>query len=441
MSDDRHLPHSLDAERAVLGAMLLDPDATYIVGGVLKAEDFFREAHRRIYAAIVAVVERGVESDFLTAKNELQKRGDLDECGGPAYLASLGDGVPRATNVEYYARIIREKAILRAIIRAADTMKSAAYDASDDAAEIIDAVERAMVTVTQDATPGDLVFLEALVPSAMTLLEQITQTKRPVTGLETGWRALDGPTRGLQPGNLIVLGGRPGEGKSAFALQLALHAATIGPVAFFSMEMNRDELTTRALAQVARVNHHDMMRGHLCEADQAKVGRARIALEQRQLAIDDTAALTPFQIRSKAKTVQARAGLSLVVVDYLQLLQRPRHSHSREEAVADNTWALKVLAGELKVPVLALSQLNRSSVKDERRPTLSDLRESGAVEQHANVVLLLYRPPGESNGAVNVTPLTELLIAKQRNGPSQWAIDMVFQAESMRFEEADVRHG
>lgn len=440
MTDERLSPHSLDAERAVLGSMLLDAGATYIVGAVLKREDFFRDAHQRIYAAIVALVERGVEADVLTVKNELQRRGELDECGGPAYLAALDNGLPRATNVEYYARIVREKALLRAIIRTAETMRSAAYDASDDATDIIDVAERAMVTVTQDAATGDLQFLDALVPDAMALLEQISQTKRPVTGLETGWQGLDGPTRGLQAGNLIVLGGRPGEGKSAFALQLALHASKFGPVAFFSMEMNREELTTRALAQVAKVNHHDMMRGQLCEADLVKVGKARVDLESRKLAIDDTAALTPFQIRSKAKTVQAKTGLSLVVVDYLQLLQRPRHAHSREEAVADNTWALKVLAGELKVPVLALSQLNRGSVKEDRRPTLSDLRESGAVEQHANVVLLLYRPQAETNGVVNVTPLTELLIAKQRNGPSQWALDMVFQATCMRFEEAETRY-
>ena len=189
MTSDRHLPHSLDAERAVLGAMLLDASATYIVGSVLKGEDFFREAHQAIYRAIVAVVERGVEADVLTVKNELQKRGELDDVGGPVYLAALGNGLPRATNVEYYARIVREKATLRAIIKTAETMKAAAYEASDDATEIIDVAERAMVTVTQDAASGDLVFLEALVPDAMALLEQITETKRPVTGLEKIGRA------------------------------------------------------------------------------------------------------------------------------------------------------------------------------------------------------------------------------------------------------------
>jgi replicative DNA helicase len=437
---ERVLPHSLDAERAVLGAILVRNDALYEVGATLRPTSFYRKAHERIYAAMVTLAERAIPSEFVTLKDELQRRGELDDIGGPAYIAGLADGVPSSTNVTFYARIVREKAILRDVITASRRVTQAAYDAEEDAVTVVDEAERALLAISQDTlADADLLLVESLLPATMALLEAIAQTGRPVTGLSTGWPTLDAQTRGLHPGNLIVLGGRPGDGKSALALQLALHVAKTVPVAFFSMEMNRDEIVSRALAQIARVDHHRMMQGYLNEDEQRKVGAARLDIESRALAIDDSGALTPFQIRSKAKKLASRKGLGFVVVDYLQLLQRPRQAHSREEAVADNTWALKVLAGELKVPVLALSQLNRSSAKEDRRPTLVDLRESGAVEQHANVVLLIYKPPPESNGVVTVTPTVELLIAKQRNGPQQGKVDMVFNGPSMRFEEMSYR--
>lgn len=432
------LPHSVDAERAVLGAILLDASAMFEAGSTLNTEHFFSEAHRRIYAALVALAEKSIPADDVTLHNELKRRGDLDECGGPSYIAGLSAGMPRRTNVGFYASIVREKAQLRALIEAADKVRASAYAASDDPRAVMDEAERMLLAASEDAMVGELMLVEQIVPDTMALLEQISQTKRPVTGLPTGFAWLDEKTRGLHNGNLIVLGGRPGEGKSALGLQLALHISRHVPVAFFSMEMSRDEISTRALAQMARVDHHQMMQGRLSEEDQRRVGKARLEFERLPLAIDDSACLSPFQIRSKAKKMQSRMGLGFVVVDYLQLLQRPRHAHSREEAVADNTWGLKVLAGELKVPVLALSQLNRSSTKEDRRPTLADLRESGAVEQHANVVFLLYRPPVKEGVIVEMPP-TELLIAKQRNGPQGIAIDLLFKGPSMRFDEVEWR--
>lgn len=432
---ERPLPHSLDAERSVLGAVMLDAGAIFLVGGLLTPAHFFRHAHGRIYAAMQALTERGAPIEFVTLKDELLKRGDLDDCGGPAYLASLPDGMPKASNIQHYAEIVREKAALRGLIDAADRIRAAAYEASDDSREVMDAAERTLIALAQDQPGGDLVFAQAVVPDTLGLIDQMAQTRRPVTGLSTGLSELDRYTRGLHPGNLIVLGGRPGEGKSALALQIALHAAKETPVAFFSMEMNREEIMTRALAQIARIDHHLMMQGRLSGDDLAAVMRAGQVLQELPIAFDDTSALTPFQIRSKAKQMQARHGLGFIVVDYLQLLQRPRQAHSREEAVADNTWALKVLAGELKVPVLALSQLNRSSAKEGAKPTLTDLRESGAVEQHANAVLLIYKPKPESNGMVTEVPAVQLLIAKQRNGPQGVDVELMFVGKSMVFTE------
>lgn len=436
--NERVLPHSLDAERAVLGSIFTDNTRLYEVGAQLRPQDFYRVAHQHIFAALVSLSERGIGADFITVKNELAKRGELEACGGPAYIAGLPDGVPKTTNIEFYGRIVRETSVMRGLITAATKVIDAAYEATDDPGQVLGDAERSLLLLSEQSQVGDLLLLDQIAPATMALLESISHSGRSVTGLATGFRELDDATRGLHPSNLIVLGGRPGEGKSALALQIAIQAAQSVPVAFFSMEMNRDELFTRGLAQVAKINHHAMMQGWLSEADQRKVGTAFAELSMLPLAIDDQPALTPFQIRSKARTFQMRrGGLGLIVVDYLQLLQRPRHAHSREEAVADNTWALKMIAGELRVPVLALSQLNRSSQqRDDKRPTLSDLRESGAVEQHANVVLLIYRPPERTDGAVVTMPPVELLIAKQRNGPQGGKVDLVFRGESMRFEEA-----
>jgi replicative DNA helicase len=435
MTEPRPQPHSLDAERAVLGAILVEPDALYAVGATLRPDHFFRPSHKRIYAALIAMSEAGLPIEFLTLKNQLQRRGELDEVGGAVYVASLADGTPKSVNIEHYARIVREHATLRDVIVAGSKMVEQAYLASEDSRIVIGEAERTLLDLTHDAQVNDLLFIGRTIPDTMATLEAI-KTGRAVTGQPTGFRQLDEWTRGFHPGNLIVLGGRPGEGKSALALQLAIRVARDVPVAFFSMEMSRDEIQTRALAQEARVNHHAMMQGKLPPDEDARVARARDRLNDLPLAIDDTAALSPFQIRSKARKLQAQHGLGFVVVDYLQLLQRPRTAQSREESVAENTWALKMLAGELKVPVLALSQLNRASQsRDDKRPTLADLRESGAVGQTANVVFLIYKPPAESNGIVTSIPPVELLIAKQRNGPQHVSVDLVFVGEHMRFEE------
>jgi replicative DNA helicase len=434
---DRPIPHSIEAERSVLGAILVSDEAVFTVGALLQPEDFHRVAHQRIYAAMQALAEAGVPSDLVMLKHELARRGDLDECGGPAYISGLADGIPRSTNVEYYARIVRDKAILRAIIATSSKAITAAYDADDDARVVLDEAERSLLALSQATTDTDLVFMDAIVPAVHAMLETI-QRGGAVTGLATPWRDLNEGTRGLHPGNLVVVGGRSGEGKSALALQIGLFVAKTATAAYFSMEMSKEELTTRAIAQLAAVDHHAMMWGRLSGQDEQAVGRAIGALSGLRLSLDDTSGLTTYQIRSKAKKLQARSGLGLVIVDYLQLLQRPRHANSREEAVAENSRALKVLAGELKVPVLALSQLNRASVKEDRRPTMADLRESGAIEQDANVVLLLYKPSAQSDGVVSVEPPVELIIAKQRNGPTG-TIDLYFRGPCMRFESAETR--
>jgi replicative DNA helicase len=436
----RALPCNLEAEQAVLGSLLVQNAAMDAIGATLRAEHFYRKAHGQVFSAIVALLERGIAADFVTVKEELTRRGELEAVGGPVYLAELSTGVPRATNVEYYARIVREKSMLRRLIEASDDVTERAYKAGEDAHEVLSAAEAVFLNISQEAVPGELVMSEVLAFETHAVLDTAHRERRPLTGLSSGFPGLDGYTRGMHKGNLIVLGGRPGEGKSSLALQIGLHVAKKEPVALFSMEMSREEISTRAIAMLGQVDHHFMMLGRLGPDDRQRMDDGAAKYQKRLLGIDDSSALTPMQIRSKARRMKARIGLALVVVDYLQLMQRPKHAKSREEAVAENSRALKVLAGELGVPVLALSQLNRAvESRADKRPTLADLRESGAIEQDANAVLLIYRQPTKSDGAVSEAPPVELIVAKQRNGPSNVTVPLTFRGETTTFAEVEWR--
>lgn len=432
-ASDRVLPHNLEAERAILGSAIVDDRALDVIADRLPATAFYRDAHRRIYAALIALFGRNEAIDFITVKEALHKAGDLDQIGGPAYLSSLIEGTPRGLNVEYYARIVKEKASARDVITLANRLLSQAYAADGDPAALIDEAERGLLQISADAVPGDLVSAADLVVDIAPVIDALTAAKRPVTGLPTGFLELDRYTRGLQPGNLIILGGRPSQGKSTLATQITLAVAASAPVAFFSVEMSKQEQTFRMLATLAGVDGHQLQCGQLSMFDQEQVGRAMADLADRQLWLDESGTVSALQIRSRARRLKARVGLGLIVVDYLQLLQHQK-ADSREQQVAQTGRLLKQIGRELSVPVLALCQLSRGvEQRQGHRPQLSDLRESGSLEQDADLVLLIHRPPAKTEPGAAPAP-TELIIAKQRNGPTT-GIELRWIGEQYRFEE------
>jgi len=428
---ERELPRDLDAERSLLGAIIADRRAMDTVADLVAPEVFFREAHRWIFDAMLALYRAGKGIDFTLLKAELTRVKRLEDVGGMAYVAGLADGMPRTANVEHYAAILRDKRAARDIIGVAERLIGAAYDGEMEPAALVNMAEQGLLEVSGHAVPGDLASSEDVAKRVWTVVEAIIEQKRPVTGLATGFPELDRYTRGLQPGSLVILGGRPSQGKSSLAAQIALHVAQEQHVAFFSVEMSEQEQAFRILATLGQIDGHRLQCGQLGQRDYGRLTHAFTEMQALKLWIDETGGLTPLQVRSRARRLKARAGLGLIVVDYLQLLDHGR-SESREQAVSQTARLLKRIAKELKVPVLALAQLSRQA--DQRadpRPRLSDLRESGSLEQDADLVLLIYRPPTQD--AMGPPP-AEVIIAKSRNGPTT-TIPMRWLGEQYRFEE------
>ena len=434
---ERTLPHNFDAERSVLGAILVE-NKTYVdVSDMLAPDDFFRDAHKRIYSALRSLATRRVGADFVTLKEELQRVGDLDEVGGPAYIASLADGVPRATNIAHYAGIVLEKAQRRRLIYACNRALQDAYEGDVPIEELLEQTEQAVLAVSQSASSSDFVHTAAWVDETFQHLERLASDPRHVTGVSTGFRDLDRLTRGLQPGDLVIVGARPSMGKTALMQQIAINAAAEGQVGVFSVEMARLSLGIRSFAVVGHVNTMRLMTGRLKSEDYARVSAAMETLAGIPLAIDDSPILTPAQLRTKARRLHARYPLRALFVDYLQILEGPTHqTESRTLELAKMSRSLKQLAKELNIPVIVLSQLSRATDKREvKRPQLSDLRDSGAIEQDGDVVLLLHRPEyyQETPKAEDVGR-AELIVAKQRNGPTG-VVELRFTKEYTRFDD------
>lgn len=410
--DDR-FPHDLDAERALLGALMLHPERFSDVADSLAADDFYREAHRCIYRAMFRIMQRREAPDLVAVRAELARSGEADAAGGTAYLASLLDGTSR-TAIDSAAVVVHDRALRRSLIRAAIELLTAARE-DESGAVALDRAEEAVYKLAARVTGERLVTGEMLQRVLLDVLERI-QTTGKVSGVETGFLDLDDATRGLHPGQLVLVAARPGQGKSAFALNVAEHVSSHydGDVPFFSLEMDHEEIGTRRVSIRSRVSNHDLLSGVMRDADHGKVAMALGGIGASRIVIDDEAERTVAQIRSIARRIKAQRGVSLVVVDYLQLLTPPRHmlgKASRQEQVADFGRKLKLLAKELRVPVMALSQLSRASEdRKGKRPQLSDLRESGALEQDADVVLFVH-PPERANGRADI------IIGKQRNGP------------------------
>lgn len=436
---ERPLPYNAGAERSVLGVILLDNHALNVAMERLKPEDFFLDQHRRIFERIIELGELQQAIDLVTLSESLDRHGELEAAGGPAYLAQLMDGLPRATNVEHYARIVKEKAVLRQLIRTAEAIQQRALDAEEDADAILDRAESDIFQVAEDRIRAGLVGVKDLVKENYARLEQMMEQGRRVTGVATGYTYLDNETAGLQPGELIILAARPSMGKTSLALNVAENVA-LGrephPVAIFSLEMSKESLLLRLIASHGRVDAHKFRTGHLGHEDWQKIAPSLGRLGEAPLWIDDSASSTVMEMGAKARRLKRDKGLDLIIVDYLQLVASRGRFSNRNEEVGSISRALKGLAKELKVPVLVLSQLTRAPEREDRKPQLADLRESGAIEQDADVVLFIHRPgfyrsdlPDEERAK------SELIIAKQRNGPTG-SLDFIFINRYTRFEQA-----
>jgi replicative DNA helicase len=445
----RRTPWSNEAEQAVLGAMLLDQDAALKAVEHLDDTMFYKEGHRILFRAMVTITERGDVIDPVTLRDELVTRGDLDRAGGMEYIAGLYDVVPTAANVEYHTRIVRDKAVLRRLVEAATEIVHDVYDSRGDSSEVLDNAEHRIFQVAQFRRSEDFSRLKELIWPTMERIEQMQGRAGAVTGVPSGFVDLDSMTAGFQRSDLVILAARPSMGKTALALNVVQHAAIDHkvPVAIFSLEMSKDQLVQRLLCSEGLVDAQRLRRGALRDDDYPKLARAAGLLSSAQIWIDDSAALTPLAMRSKARRLKAEHDVGLVVVDYLQLMQGPPDIENRQQEISYISRSLKALAKELEVPVLALSQLSRAPEQrggEHRRPQLSDLRESGAIEQDADLVCFIYRPemyegPTDKDGN-SIEGMAELIVGKQRNGPTG-TVELYFKKEYTRFDNRTHRPG
>jgi len=435
---EKPLPSNLDAERSVLGAILLDNNALNPAVEHLRPEDFFMEQHRRVFTQMIALGESQQAIDLVTLTEELHRRGDLEASGGAPYLAALADGMPRVSNVEHYARIVKEKAMLRNLIHATHNIQQRAFEGEDGADTILDNAESSIFALAEDRVRAGLIPVKDIVRDNFERLERIFREGKSITGVATGYGELDKLTSGLQPSELLILAARPSQGKTALALNLAENISIRAghPAAIFSLEMSKESLLQRLVASVAQIDAHKFRTGHLSKEDWRRMTEALGVISAAPLWIDDAGSISVLEIGAKARRLKRDKGLSLLIVDYLQLITARGRFGNRQEEVASISRALKGLAKELQIPVLVLSQLTRAPERDERGPQLSDLRESGAIEQDADVVMFIYRPNFFKAGATQEErEETELRIAKQRNGPTE-NVKFVFRSRLTRFEEA-----
>ncbi len=435
---EKPLPNNLDAERSVLGAILLDNNALNAAIENLRPEDFFLDQHRRVFTQMIALGESQQAIDLVTLTEELHRRGDLEAAGGAPYLASLADGMPKVSNIEHYARIVKEKALLRNLIHATHNIQQHAFEGEDGADAILDNAESSIFALAEDRVKAGLVSIKDVVKDNFDRLEKIFREGKSITGISTGYSELDKLLSGFQPSELLILAARPSQGKTALALNLAENIAIRAgePVAIFSLEMSKESLLQRLVASVAQIDAHKFRTGHLSREDWRRMTEALGTISSAPVWIDDSGSISVLEIGAKARRLMRDKGLKLLIVDYLQLITARGRFNSRQEEVSSISRNLKGLAKELKIPVLVLSQLTRAPEREERGPQLSDLRESGAIEQDADVVMFIYRPNFyKVDAAPEERDQADILIAKQRNGPTD-KVKFVFRSRLTRFEEA-----
>lgn len=428
---------------AVLGSMLLEEEAISQAIELLDESCFYKDAHKKIFCAIVEIYSQNKPVDLVTTTEQLKKGNLLEEVGGASYIASLTQTVPTAANIKHYAKIVREKYVLRSLITTGTQIAAEGYKAESDAEELLDRAERLIFDIsTRKAEPTSIPIKE-IIKDSIEAIDGLYQRKENVTGIATGFHEFDILTAGLQPSELIIVAGRPSMGKSALAACIAEHAGIVEkvPSLIFSLEMAKEQLVQRMLCSHARVDYHKVRTGFLSQSDWPKLTNAAGKLAESPLFIDDTPTISALELRAKARRLKSQHNIGLVIVDYLQLMCGPqKNMDNRQQEISEISRSLKALARELNIPVVAISQLSRAvEARADRRPQLSDLRESGAIEQDADVVVLLlreeyYNPTPENRG------IAELIIAKQRNGPVG-SFNLAFIKEYTRFENLTRRRG
>ena len=433
------LPQNLEAERSVLGAILLENRAINQAQEILHEDDFYRDSHRRIYHAMEGLSDRASVIDLVTVKDELSRQGFLESVGGPAYVSSLVDGVPRSANIEHYAKIVKEKAILRALIDSSQKISMSAAREEESTEDILDEAQRLIFSIVQDRIQTGFVPLRDLADPALRRIEELTEAKQLITGIPSGFERLDELTSGFQKTDLIIVAGRPSMGKTALCLNVALEVAvqegkTVG---LFSLEMSREQLFLRMLCSQSRVDAHRLRTGRLNKDEWTRLSKGFSSLTEAPIYLDDTPGIGIMEMRAKARRLKAEHGMDLLIIDYLQLMRGRHRSENRTQEISEISRSLKGLAKELDVPLIALSQLSRAPEQrgGDRRPQLSDLRESGSIEQDADIVIFIYReevykPTDDNEG------IATLIIGKQRNGPIG-SINLAFLKEFTRFENLE----
>ncbi len=431
-------PHSIEAEQSVLGGLMLDAAAWDQVADRVLAEDFYRHDHRLIFEAVAGLIERSQPCDAVTLAGHLEGQGVLDQVGGLAYLGTLARDTPTAANIKAYADIVRERSVLRQLITAGNGIVGSALEPEGrEAREIVDEAERAVFEIAERGSRGKVGFrtVKSILPEVVNKIDEMYHSEGKMTGISTGFRALDEMTSGMQAGDLIIVAGRPSMGKTTLAVNIAENAA-LGAgksAAIFSMEMSAESLTLRMISSLGRINQSHLRSGRLNEDDWPRIDSAMTQLGAAKIYVDETPALTPTEVRARARRLKRERGLDLIVVDYLQLMQVSGTKENRATEISEISRSLKALAKELKVPVIALSQLNRGvEQRVEKKPVMSDLRESGAIEQDADVILLIYR---EEVYEPNTTRkgIADIIIAKQRNGPTG-DVQLTFLGQYTKFE-------
>ena len=436
-------PQATEAERAVLGGILLEPEAATRAIEVVLPEAFYHPSHARIYRAMVALFSKHEPIDVMTLSEEMRKSGDLESAGGIAFLTELVDSVPSAANIEHYAKIVLDKHILRQLISASSDISRECYRAETDAGSILDEAEQKIFRVSESRASQGFLHIKDILKERFEEIQRVHESRESVTGLGTGFIDLDKYTAGFHPGDMVIIAGRPSMGKTSFALNIAQHVGLDEkkPVALFSLEMSKELLVQRLLCSEAQVDAQKVRRGFTSAKDIERLTNAAGLLSEAPIFIDDTPAITTLDIRARARRLKVERDISMIVVDYLQLARTSDRVENRQQEISSISRSMKALAKELGVPVVALSQLSRAveARGGDKRPMLSDLRESGAIEQDADLVLFLYRPEFYDPGDPEKEGKAELIIGKQRNGPTG-TVELMFEKQYTRFRSLDTSH-